>query len=199
MVQFEDCGLFSQQIVPLSVPQVAVVILNYNGRKHLEQFLPSVLASAYDNLRVIVADNASTDDSVLFLQQQYPRVELLTHPVNEGFAGGYNWALKRVEADYYILLNSDVEVTANWITPVIAMMEADKAIAACQPKLLAWHNRGYFEYAGGAGGWIDILGYPFSRGRIFDVCEKDEGQYEQASSCFLGFRCGHVCACSRVP
>jgi GT2 family glycosyltransferase len=184
MVQFEGCGLFSQQIFPLSVPQVAVVILNYNGRKHLEQFLPSVLASAYDNLRVIVADNASTDDSVLFLQQQYPQLELLTHPVNEGFAGGYNWALKRVETDYYVLLNSDVEVTANWIRPVIAMMESDKAIAACQPKLLAWHNRGYFEYAGGAGGWIDILGYPFSRGRIFDVCEKDEGQYEQAAPVF---------------
>jgi GT2 family glycosyltransferase len=184
MAQFESCGLFSQQIVLLSVPQVAVVILNYNGKKHLEQFLPSVLASAYDNLRVIVADNASTDDSVPFLQQQYPQIELLTHPVNEGFAGGYNWALKRVEADYYVLLNSDVEVVANWITPVIAMMEADKTIAACQPKLLAWHNRGYFEYAGGAGGWIDILGYPFSRGRIFDVCEKDEGQYEQAVSVF---------------
>ncbi|MBV9986384.1 MAG: glycosyltransferase family 2 protein [Chitinophagaceae bacterium] len=168
----------------MSVPQVAVVILNYNGRKHLEQFLPSILASVYDNLRVIVADNASTDDSIDFLHRHYPQLELLTHPANEGFAGGYNWALKRVEAEYYVLLNSDVEVTPGWIQPIISLMESDLRIAACQPKLLAWRNPDCFEYAGAAGGWIDSFGYPFSRGRVFDVCEKDEHQYEQTAPVF---------------
>lgn len=168
----------------MPLPSVAVVILNYNGRKHLENFLPPVLASEYGNLRVVVADNGSTDDSVFFLQQHFPSVELETHPVNKGFAGGYNWALKRVEADYYVLLNSDVLVTPGWIDPVIALLEKDTTVAACQPKLLAYHHREMFEYAGGAGGWIDTLGYPFSRGRIFDVCEKDEHQYDTAEPVF---------------
>jgi GT2 family glycosyltransferase len=163
---------------------VAVVILNYNGRKHLENFLPSVIASAYGNLRVIVADNASTDDSLVFLQQHFPEIEILTHPTNEGFAGGYNWALKEVDADYYVLLNSDVAVTPGWINPVIDLMETDATVAACQPKLLSYHQPDLFEYAGAAGGWIDHLGYPFSRGRIFDVCEKDEGQYNTAEPIF---------------
>jgi GT2 family glycosyltransferase len=168
----------------LSVPSVAIVILNYNGRNHLETFLPSVLASTYANKRVIVADNASTDDSMDFVKTQYPSVECLYNLTNEGFAGGYNWALNLVEADYYILLNSDVSVTPGWIEPVIALMEADKNIAACQPKLLSYHQPELFEYAGAAGGWIDSLGYPFSRGRVFDVCEKDEGQYDDPQVVF---------------
>ncbi len=176
--------LFSHKIKALSIPEVAVVILNYNGRKHLENFLPSVMASTYGNLRIIVADNASTDDSVVFLKENFPTVELLTHPVNEGFAGGYNWALKKVRSDYYVLLNSDVSVTEGWIEPVIALMETDQVIAACQPKILSYHHPALFEYAGGAGGWIDKFGYPFSRGRIFDVCEEDTHQYETIEPVF---------------
>jgi GT2 family glycosyltransferase len=168
----------------LSQPTVAVVILNYNGRKHLENFLPSVLASTYGNLQVIVADNGSTDDSVIFLQLHFPSVRLLLRSTNEGFAGGYNWALQELTADYYVLLNSDVSVTPGWIEPVIALMESDAMIGASQPKLLSYHDRGCFEYAGASGGWIDVLGYPFSRGRIFDVCEEDKLQYEDASPIF---------------
>ena len=165
-------------------PSVAVVILNYNGRHYLEQFLPSVLASTYPALKVVVADNASTDDSLAFLQQSFPGVEALTHDTNEGFAGGYNWALRLVKADYYVLLNSDVCVTPGWIEPVIGVMESDAKIAACQPKLLSYKEPGMFEYAGAAGGWIDSLGYPFSRGRIFDVCEPDEQQYNDTIPVF---------------
>jgi GT2 family glycosyltransferase len=167
-----------------TLPSVAVVILNWNGRNFLQQFLPSVLASTYGNLRVIVADNASTDDSVNFVQQTFPSVELLTSKENDGFAKGYNFFLQQVKADYYVLLNSDVEVTKNWIEPVIELMEADKTIAACQPKLLAYHQKDTFEYAGASGGWIDALGYPFSRGRVFDVLEKDHGQYNDAVQIF---------------
>ncbi len=165
-------------------PSVAIVILNWNGKKFLEQFLPSVLASVYQNKSVIVADNASTDDSVIFLKNNYPQIDIIINPVNEGFAKGYNTALKQVESDYYVLLNSDVEVTPNWITPVINLMESDALIAACQPKLLAYHNKSYFEYAGASGGWIDSLGYPFTRGRVFDVCEEDSGQYDRPVPCF---------------
>jgi GT2 family glycosyltransferase len=165
-------------------PSVAIVILNWNGRKFLEQFLPSVMASVYDNKRVIVADNASTDDSVAFVQQYYPAIEIIPHQHNEGFAQGYNSALQQVQADYYVLLNSDVEVTPNWIVPIIDLMETDTAIAACQPKLLSWANKNLFEYAGASGGWIDNLGYPFMRGRIFDICEADKGQYDTLQQCF---------------
>ncbi|MGG9963432.1 glycosyltransferase family 2 protein [Ferruginibacter sp. SUN106] len=166
------------------VPSVAIVILNWNGRKFLEQFLPSVMASVYDNKRVIVADNASTDDSVAFVKLQYPQIEIIINNSNEGFAKGYNTALKQVQSDYYVLLNSDVEVTPNWIKPVIELMESNTAIAACQPKLLAYHNKTQFEYAGASGGWLDTLGYPFMRGRIFDICEEDKGQYNDAQPCF---------------
>ena len=167
-----------------TLPSVAVVILNWNGKNFLQQFLPSVLASTYSNLRVILADNASTDDSVQFVQQNFHNVEILTSKENYGFAKGYNFFLQQVKADYYILLNSDVEVTAGWIEPVIELMEADKTIAACQPKLLAWHHKDTFEYAGASGGWIDALGYPFSRGRVFDILEKDHGQYNDAAQIF---------------
>ena len=165
-------------------PAVAIVILNWNGRKFLEKFLPSVMATAYDNKKIIVADNASTDDSVIFLQQHYPQIQILHNSSNEGFAKGYNTALKKVQSDYYVLLNSDVEVTPGWIKPVIELMESDGAIAACQPKLLAYHNKKQFEYAGASGGWIDKFGYPFMRGRVFDVCEEDTGQYDEPQQCF---------------
>jgi GT2 family glycosyltransferase len=165
-------------------PSVAIVILNWNGKKFLEQFLPSVQASTYGNKKVIVADNASTDDSLPFLAAQYPQVGILKNPVNEGFAKGYNTALKQVKSDYYVLLNSDVEVTPGWIEPIIELMEADASIAACQPKMLSYHQKSHFEYAGACGGWIDTFGYPFSRGRIFDVCEEDKGQYNDAVPCF---------------
>ncbi len=165
-------------------PSVAVVILNYNGKKHLEQFLPSVMATSYLNLQIFVADNGSNDDSIDFVQRNFPHIKILDHHINEGFAGGYNWALKRVEAEYYVLLNSDVEVTNDWVTPVIELMEKDKSIAAAQPKMLAFHQKDSFEYAGAAGGWIDQLGYPFSRGRVFDICETDEGQYNHCEPIF---------------
>ena len=165
-------------------PKVAIVILNWNGRNFLQQFLPSVLQSTYENKEVIVADNASTDDSVQFLQQNFPSVKIILLQENYGFAKGYNEALKSVQSDYYILLNSDVEVTPQWIEPVIEMMEKDKTIGAAQPKMLSYHHKEMFEYAGAAGGWIDYLGYPFARGRLFDVCEKDEGQYNETAPVF---------------
>jgi GT2 family glycosyltransferase len=165
-------------------PKVAIVILNYNGQQYLRQFLPAVLASSYTNKRVIVADNASTDHSLQVLQTQFPTVEVLVNTQNDGFAGGYNWALQQVKSDYYVLLNSDVEVTPDWIEPIISLMENDKQIAACQPKLLAYNNKHSFEYAGASGGWIDALGYPLSRGRVFDVLEADNGQYETTEPIF---------------
>lgn len=165
-------------------PSVAIVILNWNGKPFLEKFLPSVKVSAYVPKKIIVADNASTDDSVNFLQKVHPEISIIQNESNLGFAKGYNKALKKVEADYYVLLNSDVEVTPGWIGPVISLMEADKAIAACQPKILAYADKETFEYAGASGGWIDKFGYPFMRGRVFDDCEKDNGQYNDVQPCF---------------
>ena len=175
--------LHSQKQICLK-PFVSIVILNYNGVKYLQQFLPSVLATQYENYEVVVADNGSTDDSLLFLKNHFPTVKILTSSTNEGFAGGYNWALKNIQADYYVLLNSDVEVTPNWITPMIDLLSNDNNIAACQPKLLSQKDPELFEYAGAAGGWIDSMGYPFSRGRIFDICEKDQGQYDNNETIF---------------
>lgn len=150
----------------------------------MEQFLPSVLASTYSNKKIIVADNASTDGSVEIIKQKFPAVELLLNTSNLGFAGGYNWALRKVEADYYVLLNSDVEVATNWMEPIIELMENERTIAACQPKILSFYQKESFEYAGAAGGWIDTLGYPFSRGRVFDTCEKDNHQYNSTQKIF---------------
>ena len=167
-----------------SLPSVAVVILNWNGKSFLERFLPSVLSSDYENLRVIVADNASTDGSVFFIRSRFPNVEVIVNAENEGFAKGYNTALQNVEADYYILLNSDVEVRSDWIAPIILLMESDEKIGAAQPKILTFGNKKYFEYAGACGGWIDRFGYPFARGRVFSICEIDNGQYEDAAEVF---------------
>jgi GT2 family glycosyltransferase len=165
-------------------PSVAIVILNWNGKDHLAQFLPSVLATDYENISVVVADNASTDDSIAFLKKDFPSVKLVALEKNFGFASGYNQALKQVDADYYMILNSDVEVTPGWIDPLVKLLESDPAHAACQPKLLSWKQRDYFEYAGAAGGWLDLYGYPFGRGRIFDICEPDRGQYDKTAEIF---------------
>jgi GT2 family glycosyltransferase len=165
-------------------PLVSIVILNWNGQKYLEQFLPSVLSSTYSNFRIVVADNASTDDSIPFLRSYYPVIRVIELKGNYGFARGYNEALKDVDGDYYVLLNSDVEVEPSWIEPVVELMENDNTIAACQPKLLQYHNRSFFEYSGASGGWLDRLGYPFARGRIFDVCEQDNGQYDTVEPIF---------------
>ena len=171
------------------MPTIAVVILNYSGRKHLERFLPSVMASTYPNMEVIVADNASTDDSVSFLRDHFPQVRIITLDRNYGFAGGYNQALPQVKSDYYVLLNSDVEVEPGWIEPILDLMEKDPSIGACQPKIRMYANKELFEYAGAAGGWLDYLGYPFAKGRIFDACEKDEGQYDQTEPIFWAGGC----------
>lgn len=166
------------------LPSVAVVILNWNGINFLRKFLPSVVSSTYKNLQIIVADNASTDDSIAFLQSHYPTIKIIVNETNEGFAKGYNSALKKVTADYFVLLNSDVEVTPNWIEPIISLMEDDKMIAACQPKILAEQYKTQFEYAGACGGWIDRFGYPFARGRVLENIEKDEGQFDTPQTCF---------------
>lgn len=181
--------LKNNSFVLIHYPSVAVVILNWNGRKYLEQFLPSVMLSGYPGIKIIVADNGSTDDSIDFLNLHYPSVLQLRSTVNEGFAKGYNTALKKVEASYYILLNSDVEVTPGWIEPVIELMESDTNIAACQPKVLSYSNKTLFEYAGGAGGWIDSFGYPFCRGRVFEHCETDTGQYNDPRPVFWASGC----------
>lgn len=168
----------------IELPSVAVVLLNWNGKKFLAQFLPALLQSTYPGVQIIVADNGSTDDSIAFLEHNYPEIQILSNPSNEGFAKGYNTALEKVNADIFVLLNSDIEVTPGWIEPVISLMSQNNQIAACQPKILAWSDHKSFEYAGGSGGWLDRYGYPFCRGRIFDYCESDNGQYDTAAPIF---------------
>jgi GT2 family glycosyltransferase len=159
-------------------PKVSVVILNYNTKSFLEQFLDSVLATNYDNFEVVLADNGSTDGSCEFVRQTYPKVHIIELTENFGFTGGYNRALKQVEADYYVLLNSDVEVDSNWLKPMIQLVQSNPEIAAIQPKLLAYHDKERFEYAGASGGFIDKYGFPYCRGRVFENLEKDLGQYD---------------------
>ena len=177
-------GALFYSLSKIILEKVSVVILNYNGRKYLEQFLPSVVASTYSDMDLVIADNASTDDSLNFIRSVYPAIRIIELKRNHGYAGGYNEALKDVQSDYYVLLNSDVEVTPGWIEPVIGLMEKDRRIGACQPKILSYHKRDHFEYAGAAGGWLDCLGYPFARGRIFDICESDHGQYDDEQKIF---------------
>ncbi|MGV8136452.1 MAG: glycosyltransferase family 2 protein [Mangrovibacterium sp.] len=166
-------------------PTIAIVILNWNGEKLLSRFLPSVIStSQQEGTRIIVADNGSTDSSLSLLHDRFPEIETLDLGTNHGFAKGYNEALRQVKADYYILLNSDVEVTPGWIEPLISLMKDDVSIAAVQPKIRSWQKKDEFEYAGAAGGFIDKLGFPFCRGRILNVNEKDEGQYDQVSGIF---------------
>ena len=169
---------------PESFPSSAIVILNYNGKEYLKTFLPILQQTTYPNFRIVVADNLSTDDSVAYLLAHHPDVEVIQLHENYGFAGGYNLALQQVEADYVVLLNSDVEVTPGWLEPMIALFESDERIAAVQPKVLTWSDKGRFEYAGASGGWIDSLGYPFCRGRIFSHTEEDRGQYDDTGECF---------------
>ncbi len=164
--------------------RVAVVILNWNGKKWLEKFLPSVVDFNPSCSKIIVVDNASSDDSIDFLKQKYPQIEIIQHTSNEGFSNGYNKALLTIDAEYYVLLNSDVEVTANWMEPIIALMDRDKSIAACQPKIKAFGDKTKFEYAGAAGGFIDTYGYPFCRGRILNTIEEDCGQYDDEREIF---------------
>ena len=161
--------------------KIAVVILNWNGRKMLEKYLSNVLTYSQEDATVVVADNASTDDSVEWLRQHHPDVPLIVLEKNWGFADGYNQALAHIEAEYYVLLNSDVEVTHHWLTPLVEFMDSHADVAACQPKLLAVHDHDSFEYAGACGGFIDRYGYPFCRGRIFDAVEQDNGQYDTAA------------------
>lgn len=164
--------------------KTAVVILNWNGKKFLEQFLPSVIQYSKDVAEIIVADNASTDDSVSFMQSCFPEIKIIINESNSGFAKGYNDALKQIKAEYYILLNSDIEVTPHWIEPVLQLMDSDKNIAACQPKILSFYEKEKFEYAGAAGGFLDKYGYPFCRGRLFLSLEEDKGQYDDVHEIF---------------
>lgn len=165
-------------------PKVAVVILNWNGKFFLEKFLPYVYNSTYPNIVFVVGDNGSTDNSIAFVQETYPSIKIIANDKNYGFAGGYNAILAQVEADYYVLLNSDVEVTPNWIEPVITYLETEPGMVAAQPKILAYHDKRIFEYAGAAGGFIDALGYPFCRGRILQEVEWDEQQYDDNREIF---------------
>ncbi|MEM9992135.1 MAG: riboflavin kinase, partial [Bacteroidota bacterium] len=179
----EETPLF--EIVKKNIASsVAVVILNYNGRDFLGHFLPSVQASNYENLQIYVADNGSTDSSLPYVQSVFPDVRIIDLGENHGFANGYNLALQQIESDYYILLNSDVEVTPDWINPIVEIMDRDATIAACQPKILSYQRKEMFEHAGAAGGWLDQWAYPFCRGRIFTTVEVDKGQYNQTQEIF---------------
>ena len=169
----------------MNSPKVAIVILNWNGEKLLKQFLPSVIEfSKGDSIEIIVADNGSTDDSISILKNDFPEIQLLELQQNYGFARGYNEALKQIEADYFVILNSDVEVTSGWLDSPIQWMETDHSIAAVQPKILSYKQKTHFEYAGAAGGFIDKFGYPFCRGRILNEVEADLGQYDDSTDIF---------------
>jgi GT2 family glycosyltransferase len=163
--------------------KVSIVILNYNGEKFLQQFLPSIIKFSAD-AEIVVADNASTDASVEIVKSMFPQVRVLTLDKNYGFCGGYNRALLQVQSQYYLLLNSDVEVTEGWLTPLVSLLDTDPSIAAAQPKIKSFSDREMFEYAGAAGGFIDSLGYPFCRGRLFESLEKDTGQYDDEREVF---------------
>lgn len=164
--------------------KTAIVILNWNGRRMMEKYLTSVVEHSREDATIVVADNASTDDSLAFLEEYYPDVERITLDKNYGFAEGYNRALKQVEAEYYVLLNSDVDVTPGWLSPLVEYMDAHEDVAACQPKLLSVVDKQRFEYAGASGGFIDRYGYPFCRGRMFDTVENDNGQYDDVADIF---------------
>ncbi|MEO8147859.1 MAG: glycosyltransferase family 2 protein [Bacteroidia bacterium] len=164
--------------------KTAVVILNYNTRKLLDELLPIVIAHSQHAARIIVADNCSPDDSVQLIKTKYPQVELIVNESNGGFAKGYNDCLKYVNAEYILLLNSDVEVTENWIEPLINILDNDSTVAGVQPKIKAYQNKKNFEFAGASGGFIDKYGFPFCRGRIFDSLETDNGQYNDSREVF---------------
>ncbi|MCB0514752.1 MAG: glycosyltransferase family 2 protein [Chitinophagales bacterium] len=178
------------------MPKVAIVILNYNGKHWLEKFLPSVCATQYPNFQLIIADNASTDESVTWLEKHYPQVSIICLEKNWGYAEGYNRSIAQIDTNYTycVLLNSDIAVEPNWLEELVLCMERNPNLAACQPKVLSYHQPEFFEYAGAAGGFIDALGYPFCRGRILEYIEKDTQQYNTdlktfwASGCALMIR-----------
>ena len=163
--------------------KIAVVILNWNGKELLERFLPSILSFS-EGAHIYVADNASTDDSVSYVMKHFSKVTIIQNKTNGGYAKGYNDALKNLQEDIFVLLNSDVEVTEDWLIPIQKAFKKDTNLVAAQPKILDYKNKQYFEYAGAAGGYIDALGYPFCRGRIFDTIEKDNGQYNDIKNIF---------------
>lgn len=165
--------------------KIAIVILNWNGETLLRQFLPSVVKYSKDegNL-VVIADNGSSDNSIAYVKASFPDVKCILFDKNYGFTGGYNKALQQIDAEYFVLLNSDVEVSENWIEPIVKMMDSDKEIAAAMPKILSFHNKTQFEYAGASGGYIDKFGYPFCRGRIISKTEEDKSQYDTVKDVF---------------
>ena len=160
--------------------KTAVVILNWNGEAMLRQFLPSVIAcSRLEGTEIYVADNASTDASCEVVEKEFPSVHLIRLDKNYGFADGYNYALQKIDAEYVVLLNSDVEVTEGWLQPMVDYLDTHPETVACQPKIRAYRHRNLFEYAGASGGFIDRYGYPFCRGRVFESVEEDKGQYDE--------------------
>jgi GT2 family glycosyltransferase len=163
--------------------RTSVVILNFNGENLLRQFLPSVIRHS-QQAEIVVADNGSSDQSVAVLRNEFPQVRVIGLDKNYGFCGGYNRALQLVQSEYYVLLNSDVEVTEGWLAPLIEILDRHPSVAAVQPKILSYHQKEKFEYAGAAGGFVDVLGYPFCRGRIFDYVETDSGQYNDEREIF---------------
>lgn len=165
-------------------PSVAIIILNWNTSHYLGRFLPSVINTSYQEKEIYVIDNASTDDSLLVLETRFPSVKIIRTGKNIGFAAAYNLAIKQIHADYFLVVNSDIETTPGFIEPIIELMETRKEIGICQPKLLSLDEKHMFEYAGAAGGWIDKLGYPFTRGRVLLTIEEDKGQYDSTEEVF---------------
>ncbi|TFH25147.1 MAG: glycosyltransferase family 2 protein [Bacteroidia bacterium] len=166
---------------------VSIVILNWNGKSFLEQFLPTLIKhTKHPDAEIVVADNGSTDDSMEFMEKEFPSIRTLRLEKNHGFSGGYNRALEQIDSTYYLLLNSDIEVCEGWLDPLLKEMEENERVAACTPKILNYHQKTHFEYAGAAGGFIDRFGYPFCRGRIFDAMEEDLGQYDESTEIFWG-------------
>ncbi|MBL4657862.1 MAG: glycosyltransferase, partial [Flavobacteriales bacterium] len=164
--------------------KVAVVVISYNGAELLRKFIPPILNSAYDDFEVYVIDNASTDETPTLLKEQFPEVNVVTIPINKGFTNGYVEGLAQIDHEYYVLVSSDIEVTENWIQPIIDLMDSDKSIAACQPKMKDYNDKSLFEYSGSAGGYMDSFGYPFCRGRVFFTMEEDTGQYDDTREVF---------------
>jgi len=165
--------------------RISIVILNWNGKGYLEKFLPDlILHSQVPGAEIVVADNGSTDDSLEFLGQVYPHIRIISLEENHGFSGGYNRAFEQLDSTYFLLLNSDIEVTSGWFDPLLLCMDQDESVGACSPKIKDFNNKSHFEYAGAAGGFIDRYGYPFCRGRIFDHLEEDQGQYDDEIDVF---------------
>lgn len=176
----------------MNLPAVGIGILNWNGRKYLEQFLPFLQHLSYPNYTVYIIDNASSDDSIEFVRKNHPWVKIIDTGSNLGFAGGYNYAFERMPEPYLLMLNSDVEVTSGFLEPLVELMDKDEKIASCQSKMMAYHNKEMFEHGGACGGMIDVLGYTFCRGRIFDTVEKDEQQYNTAEVFWSGGACSLI-------